>query len=69
MTSDQSPFGEADDLVTGHEEKARVLGIGDGFLSEDWWCRAVLTQANRIARRSSASACWATAASGWSGCR
>ncbi|MCS3778671.1 DUF2334 domain-containing protein [Tsukamurella ocularis] len=39
------------DLVTGEEEKARVLGIGDGFLSEPWWCRALLAQANRIARR------------------
>lgn len=39
------------DLVTGDEEKARVLGIGDGFLSEPWWCRALLAQANRIARR------------------
>ena len=28
-----------------------VLGIGDGFLSEPWWCRALLAQANRIARR------------------
>ncbi|GAB3129681.1 DUF2334 domain-containing protein [Tsukamurella serpentis] len=39
------------DLVTGEEDKARVLGIGDGFLSEPWWCRALLAQANRIARR------------------
>lgn len=39
------------DLVTGAEERARVLGIGDGFLSEPWWCRALLAQANRIARR------------------
>ncbi|CAM4022125.1 MULTISPECIES: DUF2334 domain-containing protein [Tsukamurella] len=39
------------DLTTGAEEKARVLGIGDGFLSEPWWCRALLAQANRIARR------------------
>ncbi|ADG80194.1 Deacetylase OS=Tsukamurella paurometabola (strain ATCC 8368 / DSM / CCUG 35730 / CIP 100753/ JCM 10117 / KCTC 9821 / NBRC 16120 / NCIMB 702349 / NCTC 13040)OX=521096 GN=Tpau_3616 PE=4 SV=1 [Tsukamurella paurometabola] len=39
------------DLTTGTEEKARVLGIGDGFLSEPWWCRALLTQSNRIARR------------------
>ncbi|WP_019202169.1 DUF2334 domain-containing protein [Tsukamurella sp. 1534] len=39
------------DLITGEEERARVLGIGDGFLSEPWWCRALLAQSNRIARR------------------
>ncbi len=39
------------DLVAGTEERARVLGIGDGFLSEPWWCRTLLAQANRIARR------------------
>lgn len=39
------------DLITGEEERARVLGIGDGFLSEPWWCRALLATSNRIARR------------------
>ena len=39
------------DLRTGREDKARVLGIGDGFLSEPWWCRALLATSNRIARR------------------
>lgn len=38
-------------LPTGDEHKARVVGIGDGFLSEPWWCRALLAQVNRIARR------------------
>jgi predicted deacetylase len=39
------------DLTTGEESRARVLGIGDGFLSDRWWCRAVIAGANRTARR------------------
>jgi len=39
------------DLVSDHAERARVIGIGAGFLSEPWWCRTVVLSAERIARR------------------
>lgn len=39
------------DLVTGATERARVLGIGAGFLIEPWWCRTVVLSAERTARR------------------
>lgn len=39
------------DLVRGQHERARVLGIGAGFLTEPWWCRTVVLSAERIARR------------------
>jgi hypothetical protein len=28
-----------------------VLGIGEGFLTEPWWCRLVVLSADRISRR------------------
>ncbi len=31
--------------------RARVLGIGEGFLSEPWWCRTLVLSAERAARR------------------
>jgi predicted deacetylase len=31
--------------------RTRVLGIGEGFLTEPWWCRMVVLSAERIARR------------------
>jgi predicted deacetylase len=31
--------------------RARVLGIGEGFLSEPWWCRTLVLAAERTARR------------------
>ena len=31
--------------------RTRVLGIGEGFLAEPWWCRTVVLSADRIARR------------------
>ncbi|MCV7117309.1 DUF2334 domain-containing protein [Mycobacterium nebraskense] len=31
--------------------RSRVLGIGEGFLTEPWWCRMVVLSAERIARR------------------
>ena len=40
------------DLVRGTTERARVLGIGEGFLAEPWWCRTLVLSAERIARRS-----------------
>ena len=33
------------------ERGARVLGIGEGFLSEPWWCRTLVMSAERTARR------------------
>jgi predicted deacetylase len=31
--------------------RARVLGIGEGFLTEPWWCRTLVLAADRTARR------------------
>ena len=28
-----------------------MLGIGEGFLSEPWWCRMLVLSAERVARR------------------
>lgn len=39
------------DLVLGHTVRARVLGIGAGFLTSSWWCRMVVATSERIARR------------------
>jgi predicted deacetylase len=39
------------DLVRHTTTRARVLGIGEGFLSEPWWCRMLVLSAERIARR------------------
>ncbi|MGW0043723.1 DUF2334 domain-containing protein [Rhodococcus sp. NPDC003348] len=39
------------DLDRGTVVKARVLGIGDGFRSEPWRCRALVLGAGRTARR------------------
>lgn len=39
------------DLVRKTTVRARVLGIGEGFLAEPWWCRMVVMSAERIARR------------------
>lgn len=39
------------DLVSGNTVRARVLGIGEGFLAEPWWCRMVVLSAGRVARR------------------
>lgn len=40
------------DLVQQSTVRARVLGIGEGFLTEPWWCRALVLAAERTARRS-----------------
>lgn len=40
------------DLARQQTERARVLGIGEGFLSEPWWCRTLVLSAERTARRS-----------------
>ena len=39
------------DLVRGTTVRARVVGIGEGFLSEPWWCRTLVLSAERTARR------------------
>ena len=39
------------DLVRQTTVRARVLGIGEGFLSEPWWCRTLVLAAERTARR------------------
>ena len=42
---------EIADLVRDTTVRARVLGIGEGFLSEPWWCRTLVLSAERTARR------------------
>ena len=39
------------DLVRDTTVRARVLGIGEGFLTEPWWCRTLVLSAERTARR------------------
>lgn len=39
------------DLVRETTTRARVLGVGEGFLTEPWWCRTLVLSAERIARR------------------
>ena len=40
------------DLVRDDTLRARVLGIGEGFLTDSWWCRTLVLSAERTARRS-----------------
>ncbi|MBT0568514.1 DUF2334 domain-containing protein [Williamsia sp. CHRR-6] len=40
-----------DDLVTGEFTRARVLGFGDGFRTDAWWCRMVAAGTGLTARR------------------
>jgi predicted deacetylase len=44
-------FSEITDLVRDTAVRTRVLGIGEGFLSEPWWCRTFVLSAERVARR------------------
>jgi predicted deacetylase len=44
--------GGITDLVRDTTLRARVLGIGEGFLTEPWWCRTLVLAAERSARRS-----------------
>ncbi|GJJ17915.1 DUF2334 domain-containing protein [Mycolicibacterium mageritense] len=39
------------DLVRQSTVRSRVLGIGEGFLTEPWWCRTLVLAAERTARR------------------
>jgi len=45
-------MGGITDLVRATTVRARVLGIGEGFLAEPWWCRTLVLSAERTARRS-----------------
>ncbi|GAA2055498.1 DUF2334 domain-containing protein [Williamsia deligens] len=40
-----------DDLTTGQSTRSRVLGFGDGFRVDPWWCRMVVAATNRTGRR------------------
>lgn len=44
-------LGGITDLVRGTTLRARVVGIGEGFLTEAWWCRTLVLTAERTARR------------------
>lgn len=37
------------DVVRGSADRARVLSIGEGFVADAWWCRALVTAAGRTA--------------------
>lgn len=39
------------DLVSGRAVRARVVGVGAGFLSTPWWCAMVVATSERIAQR------------------
>ncbi|MGV9801226.1 DUF2334 domain-containing protein [Mycobacterium sp. NPDC003449] len=39
------------DLVRQTTIRGRVLGIGEGFRTEPWWCRTLVLSAERTARR------------------
>ncbi|MBO0680129.1 DUF2334 domain-containing protein [Mycolicibacterium sp. S2-37] len=45
-------FNGMTDLVRNSTVRARVVGIGAGFVAEPWWCRTVVLSAERTARRS-----------------
>jgi predicted deacetylase len=44
-------FSGVTDLIRQTTLRARVLGIGEGFLTEPWWCRTLVLAAERTARR------------------
>lgn len=44
-------LGGITDLVRGTTSRSRVVGIGEGFLTESWWCRTLVLSAERTARR------------------
>lgn len=39
------------DLARQTTLRARVLGVGEGFLAEPWWCRTLVLASGRTARR------------------
>jgi predicted deacetylase len=44
-------FNGVTDLIRRTTVRARVVGIGAGFVAEPWWCRTVVLSAERTARR------------------
>ena len=44
-------MGGITDLVRQTTARARVIGIGAGFLTEPWWCRTLILATERVARR------------------
>jgi uncharacterized protein len=44
-------LGGITDLVRHSVVRARVVGIGAGFLTEPWWCRTLVLTTERTARR------------------
>jgi predicted deacetylase len=44
-------FTTIDDMISATSTRARVLGIGDGFSAESWWCRLLVANTLRVARR------------------
>jgi predicted deacetylase len=44
-------LSEITDLARQATVRARVLGIGEGFLTEPWWCRTLVLAADRTSRR------------------
>jgi len=44
-------LSEITDLLRDRAVRSRVLGIGEGFVSEPWWCRTLVLSAERVARR------------------
>ena len=44
-------LGAVHDLARGTSQRGRVLGIGEGFKVEPWWCRALILGAGRTAKR------------------
>lgn len=37
------------DVVRGSTDRGRVLSIGEGFVADSWWCRALVAAAGRTA--------------------
>jgi predicted deacetylase len=37
------------DVVRGTTERGRALSIGEGFVADAWWCRALVAAAGRTA--------------------
>ena len=42
-------LGGIHDLVRGSTDRGRALSIGEGFVADKWWCRAMVTAAGRTA--------------------
>ena len=51
LVSFARPFGvHITDPVRRTTVRTRGLGVGEGFLSEPWWCRTLVWSAERAAR-------------------